>query len=66
MMAFFSESGETNLSWTADLASHPVLKADFGDMVGRRRQCLSAARLALGISRMEACLATPMPAAIRN
>jgi hypothetical protein len=61
MLAFFSESGEAGLGWTAGLASHPVLKADFGDMVGRRRQCLAAARLALGISRMEACLATSMP-----
>ena len=61
LLAFFSKSVETGLGWTADLASHPVLKADFGDMIGRRRQCLSAARLAQGLSRMENCLGSPVP-----
>jgi hypothetical protein len=62
MLAFFANPGESGLGWTAELASHPVLKADFGDMVGRRKQCLSAARLAEGISRIETRLAAPVPA----
>ena len=62
LLAFFAKPSESNLGWTAELASHPVLKADFGDQVGRRRQCLAAARLAQGIYLIESRLATTVPA----
>jgi hypothetical protein len=62
LLAFFAKPAETNLGWTTELASHPVLKADFGDQVGRRRQCLAAARLAQAIYLIEGRLATTVPA----
>ena len=62
LLAFFANPGGNNLDWTEHIASHPALNADFGDMVGRRRQCLAAARLAQGIFRIEARLATSVPA----
>jgi hypothetical protein len=62
LLAFFGKPAESNLDWTTELASHPVLKADFGDQVGRRRQCLAAARLAQAIYLIESRLATTVPA----
>lgn len=62
MRAFFANPGASSLGWAAELASHPASKAEFGDMVGRRRQCLAAVRLARGISGIEARLATSVPA----
>ena len=61
LLSFFAKPVQYGLNWTSELASHPVLKADFGEMVGRRRQCLAAARLAQGISRIERRLATKIP-----
>src|ERR1017187_8744158 len=62
LLAFFAKPAESNLGWTTELASHPALKADFGDQVGRRRQCLAAARLAQAIYLIESCLTTTVPA----
>jgi hypothetical protein len=61
LLSFFAKPVQYGLNWTSELASHPVLKADFGEMVGRRRQCLAAARLAQGISLIESRLATKIP-----
>jgi hypothetical protein len=61
MLGFFARPRESSLGWTAELASHPALKAEFGDMVGRRRQCLAVVRLARGICSIEARLATTVP-----
>jgi hypothetical protein len=61
LRAFFADSKDGSLGWTAALASHPVLKADFGDQVGRRRQCLAAARLAQGIQEIESRLGASVP-----
>ena len=61
LLAFFASPGGNSLDWTAQLDSHSALKADFGDMIGRRRQCLSAARLAQGIFSIEARLAASVP-----
>lgn len=62
LLGFFANPDGNSLAWTAELTSHPVLKADFGDHVGRRRQCLAAARLAQGICLIESRLTTTVPA----
>jgi len=61
LLAFFTKSSESNLGWTAELASNPVLKADFADQIGRHRQCLAAARLLQNIYEIEGRLATTVP-----
>lgn len=61
LLAFFAKPAASKLDWTADLASHQVLKSDFGDQVGRRRQCLAAARLAQAIYKIESRLVTFVP-----
>jgi hypothetical protein len=61
LLGFFTKPSESNLAWTSELTSHPVLKADFGDQLGRWRQCLAAARLAQGIHRIESQLAAAVP-----
>ena len=62
LLAFFAKPAATSLAWTAELGSHPVLKADFGDQLGRRRQCLAAARLARALYLIENRLTTATPA----
>jgi hypothetical protein len=61
LLGFFTKSSGSNLAWTTELGSHPVLKADFGDQLGRRRQCLAAARLAQGIHQIENRLSATVP-----
>ncbi len=62
LLAFFAKPAASSLAWTSELGSHPVLKVDFGDQLGRRRQCLAAARLARAIDVIESRLATAVPA----
>src|SRR5271166_2091537 len=62
LLAFFAKPAASSLAWTAELGPHPVLKADFGDQSGRRRQCLAAARLAQAIYLIENRLTTSVPA----
>ena len=61
MLGFFANAAGNRLAWTAELSLHPILNTDFGDQVGRRRQCLAAARLAQGICLIESRLATTVP-----
>ena len=62
LLAFFAKPSESGLDWSVELASHPVVKAEFGDQAGRRRHCLAAARLAQGIYSIENRLAATVPA----
>lgn len=61
ILAFFAKPAASAFPWSTKLSSHPLLKADFGDQAGHRGQCLAAAKLVLGISRMESQLATTVP-----
>lgn len=61
LLAFFAKPAASAFTWSAQLSSHPVLKADSGDEVGLRGKCLAAAKLVLGISKMEARLTITVP-----
>jgi hypothetical protein len=62
LLAFFTKPSESSLSWTVELPSNPVLKGQFADSAGRRRQCVAAARLLQSIHVIETRLATTVPA----
>jgi hypothetical protein len=62
ILAFFAKPDANKLAWTSELSSHPALKSDFGDQMGRGRQCVAAAGLARAIYLIENRVTTAVPA----